>query len=171
MDHLLPHLYAELRKLAAGRLRDESPGQTIQATELVHEAYLRLVDAQRSTQWSSRAHFFVAVADAMRRILIERARRKTRLKHGGLYSRTAFDEDMIFRCDENHELIAIDELLLEFAEIEPKHAELVKLRFFAGFSIDETAEILGISRSTAKRSWAYARAWLTAELVDFEPSK
>lgn len=160
-EQLLPLVYEELRKLAAVRLAQEKPGQTLQATALVHEAYLRLVGSgDREQSWNSRGHFFGAAAEAMRRILLNRARDKGRLKRGG--QRHRFDLDQIeLAVDAPHEdLLALDESIEQLAAESPECADVVKLRFFAGLSIDEAAEALGISPSTAKRHWAYARAWL-----------
>jgi RNA polymerase sigma factor (TIGR02999 family) len=165
-DQLLPLVYEELRKLATARLANEKPGQTLQATALVHEAYLRLVDVDHAEHWDNRRHFFAAAAEAIRRILVERARRKARVKHGGGRQRVDLDQVATFMEGPRDELIALDEVLAKFADLEPEKAELVKLRYFAGFSIDEAAELLHISRTTAKRYWAYARAWLLAELAD-----
>ena len=136
-DRLLPLIYDELRKLATQRLAREKPGQTIQATSLVHDAYLRLVDAENSKQWDSRGHFFSAAAEAMRRILIERARKKQRVKHGGGFQRVELDGVAAISDDRNDELIALDEALARFAEVESDRAELVKLRYFAGLTIEE----------------------------------
>jgi RNA polymerase sigma factor (TIGR02999 family) len=160
---LLPLVYDELRKLAAARLAQEKPGQTLQATALVHEAYLRLVDAEQVQQWNSRGHFFAAAAEAMRRILIDNVRRKRRPKHGGDRQRIDLDEAL---CLDNprDDLLALDEALTRLAAQEPIKAELVKLRYFAGLSLEETATVLGIAPVTAKRYWVVARAWLFAEL-------
>jgi RNA polymerase sigma factor (TIGR02999 family) len=163
-DRLLPLVYSELRKLAASRLARERPGQTLQATALVHEAYLRLVDGEVAQRWDSRAHFFAAAAEAIRRILIEQARRKARIKHGGGKQRIDLDEGATFIAGPREEFLALDEALARFEKIVPEKARLVKLRYFAGLSIDEAADVLRISRSTAKRHWIYARAWLLAEL-------
>jgi RNA polymerase sigma factor (TIGR02999 family) len=160
----LPLVYSELRKLAASRLARERPGQTLQATALVHEAYLRLVDGEVAQRWDSRAHFFAAAAEAIRRILIEQARRKARIKHGGGKQRIDLDEGATFIAGPREEFLALDEALARFEKIVPEKARLVKLRYFAGLSIDEAADVLRISRSTAKRHWIYARAWLLAEL-------
>ena len=165
-EKLLPLVYEELRKLAAGRLAKENHGQTLQATALVHEAYLRLVDTRQAQHWDSRGHFFTAAAESIRRILIERARRKGRVRHGGGMKRLDLDQAASVAEETGGELLALDEALTRFAALEPGKAELVKLRYFAGLSIDEAAEMLGISRSTAKRYWIYARAWLLAEIHD-----
>jgi RNA polymerase sigma factor (TIGR02999 family) len=169
---LLPLVYDELRSLAAQKLAHEKPGQTLSATALVHEAFIRLVDADPGQHWDSRGHFFAAAAEAVRRILVENARRKARVKHGGGRHRVDLENVAILDEGPQEELIALDEALARFARMEPQKAELVKLRYFAGFSIDEAADLLQISRSTAKRYWIYARAWLLAELADeSEPEK
>lgn len=165
-EKLLPFVYDELRKLAAVRLAKENLGQTLQPTALVHEAYLRLVDGEQARHWDSRGHFFAAAAESIRRILIERARRKGRVRHGGGMKRLDLDQAASVAEETGHELLALDEALTRFAALEPAKSELVKLRYFAGLSIDEAAEVLGISRSTAKRYWVYARAWLLAEIHD-----
>jgi RNA polymerase sigma factor (TIGR02999 family) len=165
-DQLLPLVYYELRKLAAARLAQEKPGQTLQATALVHEAYLRLVGSEQIPQWDSRGHFFAAAAEAMRRILVEKARCKASLKRGGDYHRTELT-DLPERFDgDPADLIALDEALRKLETEQPQHAQLVKLRYFAGCSLEETAQIMGISRATAQRNWAYARAWLYGQLSD-----
>lgn len=161
---LLPLLYDELKALAAARLASENPGQTLQATALVHEAYLRLVGNDPSKPWNGRGHFFAAAAEAMRRILIDRARRRDRTKHGGDLERIAFDGLDIVDDATGPDVLALDEALTKLAAARPEIAELVQLRFFAGLSIDDTAAILGISPSTADRHWTYARAWLFREL-------
>ena len=163
---LLPLVYDELRKLAAARLADEKPGQTLQATALVHEAYLRLVDGDRARHWESRAHFFAAAAEAMRRLLIDQARRKRRPKHGGGRTRLSLDEALCLRETPDDDLLALDEALQQLARQEPAKAELVKLHYFAGLSLEEAGRALGISHRTAKRHWAYARAWLYAAICD-----
>jgi RNA polymerase sigma factor (TIGR02999 family) len=168
-EQLLPLVYDELRNLAAQRLAQEAPGQTLQATALVHEAYLRLVDADRVQRWDSRAHFFAAAAEAMRRILIDRARRKRRPKHGGGRTRVSLDEALCLR-ETPDDLLALDEALQQLARQEPAKAELVKLHYFAGLSLEEAGRALGISHRTAKRHWAYARAWLYAAICDAPPS-
>jgi len=167
---LLPLVYDELRKLAAARLADEKPGQTLQATALVHEAYLRLVDGDRARRWESRAHFFAAAAEAMRRLLIDQARRKRRPKHGGGRTRLSLDEALCLRETPDDDLLALDEALQRFAREEPAKAELVKLHYFAGLSLEEAGRALGVSHRTAKRHWAYARAWLYAATRDAPPS-
>ncbi len=163
-EALLPLVYDELRKLAAQRLAQEKPGQTLQATALVHEAYLRLVGAQ-DPGWDGRGHFFAAAAEAMRRMLIDRARHKRRPKHGGDRCRVDLDE-AISIVEPKDDLLALDDALTRLAAHEPVKAELVKLRYFAGLSLDESASCLGISRATAKRYWAVARAWLYAALEE-----
>ncbi|MBM4000019.1 MAG: sigma-70 family RNA polymerase sigma factor [Planctomycetes bacterium] len=163
-ERLLPFVYDELRKLAAARLAHEKPGQTLQATALVHEAYLRLVDVEKVQRWDSRRHFFAAAAEAIRRILIENARKKARVRHGGGRKRVDLDEALSLAEESGADLLSLDDLLSRFAVLEPVKAELVKLRYFAGCSIDEAADLLGISRTSAKRYWTYARAWLLAEL-------
>ena len=148
---LLPLVYAELRKLAAQKLAKEKPGQTLEATALVHEAYLRLVDTDKAQQWNSRGHFFAAAAEAMRRVLVENARRKQRVKHGG-----------------GRQRLDLDEALTRLAERDPSRAELVKLRFFAGLTMPEAAQALGLSLATAERHWTFVRTWLFAELTGGE---
>ena len=168
-EQLLPLVYDELRKLAAQRLAQEKPGQTLQATALVHEAYLRLVDVDKVQHRDSRGHFFFAAAEAMRRILIDQARRKRRPKHGGDRKRVDLNEAVSLREDSN-DLLALDEALDTFAHEEPVKANLIKLHYFAGLSLEEAAQALGISYRTAKRHWAYARAWLYAAICDAPPS-
>jgi RNA polymerase sigma factor (TIGR02999 family) len=157
---LLPLLYDELRRLAADRLAHEKPGQTLQPTALVHEAYLRLVDPNRSQQWNGRGHFFAAAAEAMRRILVENARRKRGLKHGGGLQRVNLDEAVVCAPEPADDLLALNEALDQLAREDPVKAELVKLKYFAGLSVQEAADALGISRATADRYWAYAKVWL-----------
>jgi RNA polymerase sigma factor (TIGR02999 family) len=159
-EELLPLIYQELRRLAAKLLAQEPAGQTLQATALVHEAYVRLVDAEAEQKWSHRGHFFAAAAEAMRRILVEKARRKQRVKHGGEHQRVELDDERLVCVVPAGQMLALDEALERFDQEEPDKAQLVKLRFFAGLSIEEAAEILGISRATASRYWTYARAWL-----------
>src|SRR5262249_37022172 len=170
-DQLLPIVYDELRKLAAQKLAQEKPGQTLQATALVHEAYLRLVGADPELTWDSRGHFFAAAAEAMRRILVESARKKKRHRHGGGRRRLDLQEAVSLADAPHDELLALDEALPRLAAREPAKAELVKLRYFAGLSIDEAADLMRISRSTAKRYWAFARAWLLAEIDDAEAER
>jgi RNA polymerase sigma factor (TIGR02999 family) len=168
-EQLLPLIYDELRKLAAQKLVQENSGQTLQATALVHEAYLRLVGAGGQQPWDSRGHFFAAAAEAMRRILIDNARRKRRPKHGGDHKRVSLDEALCLGEAPDDDLLALDEALQTLAGEEPAKAELVKLHFFAGMTLEEAGEILGISHRTAKRHWAYARAWLYAAICDAQP--
>ena len=162
-DELLPLVYEELRRLAAQKMSHEPPGQTLQATALVHEAYIRLVGSE-DQNWSGRTHFFAAAAEAMRRILIDNARRKQRLKRGGARQRVDLDKVNITFEDPSTNIIALDEALAKLAEEDPVKADLVKLRYFAGLTIEQSAEILNISRATAERYWSYARAWLFDEI-------
>jgi RNA polymerase sigma factor (TIGR02999 family) len=163
-ERLLPLVYDELRKLAAQKLTQEKPGQTLQATALVHEAYLRLVDVQQAQHWNSRGHFFAAVAEAMRRILVERARRNGRIRHGGGLRRAELlDEEVAAPADEE-QILLLDEALTRLAAARPQAAELVKLRFFAGLTLEETAPVLALSPRTARRLWAFARAWLRRDM-------
>src|SRR5215471_6743158 len=163
-EQLLPLVYDELRKLAAQKMDQEKPEQTLQATALVHEAYVRLVDADRAQHWNSRGHFFAAAAEAMRRILVDNARRKHSLKRGGACRRLDLDEAVT--CDEGpaEELLSLSEALDGLAAEDPRKAELVKLRYFTGLSVQEAADVLGISRATADRYWAYAKVWLYCAL-------
>jgi RNA polymerase sigma factor (TIGR02999 family) len=163
-EHLLPLVYDELRKLAAQKLAQEKPGQTLQATSLVHEAYLRLVDVDKVQHWNSRGHFFAAAAEAMRRILIERARRKCSLRSGGKRHRCELRDDDCLDVPSDEALLDLDEVLAKLAAADPQAADLVKLRVFAGMTVDEIAQLQGISPRTVKRNWAYARAWLGREL-------
>jgi len=165
-EQLLPLVYDELRRLAAQKLAEEKPGQTLQATALVHEAYLRLVDKTQPQQWDNQRHFFAAAAEAMRRILVDSARRKRRAKHGGDRQRLDIEVAAPIDADRSDDLLALDEALTKLASEDPRKADLVKLRYFAGFTLDEAADLLGISRATAKRYWTYARAWIYAELSD-----
>src|SRR5688572_3521898 len=163
-EELLPIVYGELRRLASARMSQERAGQTLQPTALVHEAWLRLGDGV-DRRWENRAHFFGAAAEAMRRILIERARHRLALRHGGGQERVDLDGlEIAAPTDKDDELLAVHEVLEKFAALEPRKAEIVKLRYFAGFSIEEAAEALHISEPTAKRDWAYARAWLFREI-------
>jgi RNA polymerase sigma factor (TIGR02999 family) len=158
---LLPLVYAELRRLAARELAGERPGQTLQPTALVHEAYLRLVGKDGTgPRWEGRGHFFAAAAEAMRRILVETARRKGRLKRGGGHRRVDLRDVQAVAATPPEDLLALDEALTQLAAEDARKAELVKLRFFAGLSVEEAARCLGVSRATADRHWAYARAWL-----------
>jgi RNA polymerase sigma factor (TIGR02999 family) len=159
-ERLLPLVYDELRSLAARKITRELPGQTLQATALVHEAYLRLVDPDRIQRWDSRGHFYAAAAEAMRRILVDRARRKRTAKHGGQFQRQDLQDVEIVAAEPAEDLLALDEALTRLAAEDPAKAELVKLRYFAGLSLEDSAHALGISSATAKRNWAYARAWL-----------
>jgi RNA polymerase sigma factor (TIGR02999 family) len=169
-EQLLPLVYDELRRLAAQKLSQETPGQTLEATGLVHEAYVRLVGTDNEKRWDNRGHFFAAAAEAMRRILVENARRKGRCKHGGGMVRQEFDELQMTAPALGEDLLALDEALNKLAENDPIKAELVKLRHFAGLSVDQAAEALGISAATADRYWAYARAWLRTEITGGDPS-
>jgi RNA polymerase sigma factor (TIGR02999 family) len=163
-EQLLPLVYDELRQLAAQRLAREKPGQTLQATALVHEAYLRLVDVDKARPWNSRGHFFAAAAEAMRRILVERARRRKRRKHGGEWQRVNLDEADLVCLLPADELLSLHEALDRLAELDAVAAELVKVHCFAGLSIEEAAAFLGLPRTTAYRHWTYARAWLFSRL-------
>jgi RNA polymerase sigma factor (TIGR02999 family) len=164
-EELIPLVYEELRLLAAQKLSQEPPGQTLQATALVHEAYIRLVEADDQS-WNSRGHFFRAAAEAMRRILVENARRKGRIKRGGNLQRVELSEDAPADSTQNidYKLITLDEALDRFAQKDKLKADLVKLRYFAGLTIPQAAEILDISHATAERHWTYARCWLRAEI-------
>jgi RNA polymerase sigma factor (TIGR02999 family) len=161
---LLPLVYDELRKLAAQRLAREGPGQTLQATALVHEAYLRLVGSEKGQRWSGRGHFFAAAAEAMRRVLVERARHKGSRKHGGGSRRVDLGEAATCALGPADDILALNEALDRLAEEDPRKAELVKLRYFTGLSVQEAADVLGVSRATADRWWAYAKAWLYCAL-------
>jgi RNA polymerase sigma factor (TIGR02999 family) len=163
-EQLLPLVYDELRQLAAARLAREAPGNTLDATALVHEAYVRLVGPDNTNRWDNRGHFFAAAATAMRRILIERARQKQRLIHGGGRRRQAMDPDLVAAPEPDEELLALDAALAKLAQRDPQKARLVELRYFAGLTGDQAAEILGISPSTADRHWVFARAWLRREV-------
>ena len=164
-EELLPLVYDELRRLAGARLAREAPGQTLQATALVHEAWLR-VSAGQARDWNGRGHFFAVAAEAMRRILIDNARRKRAVRHGGALHRTALPEDLaaVVTAAGDDELLLVHEALDRFAAVDARKAELVKLRYFAGLTLAEAAALLGISEPTAKRDWAYARAWLFREV-------
>jgi RNA polymerase sigma factor (TIGR02999 family) len=169
-DQLLPLVYDELRKLAAQNLAQERPGQTLDATALVHEAYLRLVDVKKTPHWNSRGHFFAAAAEAMRRILVEHARRKHREKHGGGRQRVELNEALLIRHPQEEQLLAIHDALDQLAKEDSQAAELVKLRFFAGLSVEQAGEAIGLPRSTAYVHWAYARASLRVLLaLDADP--
>jgi len=164
-EQLLPQVYDELRKLAAQKLAQEKPGQTLQATALVHEAYVRLVDVDKAQHWNSRGHFFAAAAEAMRRILVERARSKARDKHGGEWERVDFEKLDVTTSVSPDQLVALDDALTRLATLDHLAGELVKLRYFAGMALEQAATLLGISTATAYRHWAYARAWPRSELL------
>jgi RNA polymerase sigma factor (TIGR02999 family) len=163
-DELLPLVYEELRLLAAQMMSQERPGQTLQATALVHEAYLRLVEGGDEQDWNSRGHFFKASAEAMRRILIENARRKRRIRHGGVRQRIDLPEDGLTMESASEDLLALDEALTELEVNDKTKAELVKLRYFAGLTLEQTAQALNISIATAQRYWVYAKAWLFRQI-------
>jgi len=163
-EQLLPLVYDELRKLAAAKLVQEKPGQTLQATALVHEAYLRLVDVDEAQHWNSRGHFFAAAATAMRRILIDNARRKAGLQHGGNRHRERIPLDDIASRESPGFVLAIDEALDKLARENERVAQLVELRYFGGLTVEEAAKTLGVTDRTARRYWAYAKAWLLEEL-------
>jgi RNA polymerase sigma factor (TIGR02999 family) len=163
-SQLLPLVYDELRRLAAQRLAQEKPGQTLEATALVHEAYLRLVNVEEPQQWHGRGHFFAAAAEAMRRIMVENARRKQRPKHGGDRDQQELHPDLAAAPEAGEDMLALDEALTRLALQEPQVAQLVQLRYFGGLTIHEAAEILGVSPRTADSYWSYARSYLRAEL-------
>ena len=163
-EQLLPLVYDELRRLATAKIAHESPGQTLQATALVHEAYLKLVDVNRLRRWDSQGHFFAAAAEAMRRILVDRARRKHSQRRGGGMSKRALDHVEIAVPEPSTDVLAVHEALERFEQLDPLKAKLVKLRYFAGLTIPQAADAIGISASTADRYWSYARAWLHAEI-------
>jgi RNA polymerase sigma factor (TIGR02999 family) len=165
-EQLLRLVYDELRKLAAAKLANEKPGQTLQATALVHEAYLRLVDVETAQHWNSRGHFFTAAAESMRRILVDSTRRKRSIKAGGELDRIELNEDQLAVPGRRIDLIALDEALEKLAGHDSRKAELVKLRFFAGLSVSQAADALGISKSTAGADWAYAKSWLKLQMGD-----
>ena len=165
-EQLLPLVYNELRQLAVQRLAQEKPGQTLQATALVHEAYLRLVDVDRPQQWNGRGHFFAAAAEAMRRILVDNARRKQRPKHGGDRQRVALDDAYCLADDGAEQALLVNDALDKLAQEAPDKAAFVKLRFFAGLSAQEAAQALGISRATGDRYWAYAKVFIYCALED-----
>jgi RNA polymerase sigma factor (TIGR02999 family) len=164
-EKLLPLVYDELRKLATVKLAQERPGQTLQATALVHEAYLRLVGGQEAQNWNSRGHFFGAAAEAMRRLLIQKARRRRAEKRGGDRERIVLDLALLPAADRDERLLALDEAMSRLEEQHPEQARVVKLRFFAGLTIEEAAGAMGISDATADRYWVYARAWLQREMA------
>jgi len=167
-EQLLPLVYEDLRKIAAQKFAQERPGQTLQATALVHDAYIRLVDVDRVQQWNSRGHFFAAAAEAMRRILIEQVRRKRSQKRGGARDRCELSDENAVEIPLNDQLIDLDDALKKLATIDPQAAELARLRVFAGLTVDEIAEVQGISARTVKRNWDYARAWLGRELAAYD---
>jgi RNA polymerase sigma factor (TIGR02999 family) len=168
-QELLPLVYDELRELAERKLAQEKPGQTLQPTALVHEAYVRLVDVGKAQNWSSRRHFFAAAAEAMRRILVENARRKQSRKHGGHLARQDLAATDVAAPETPHEVLALDEAIQKLARQDQRAADVVQLRFFAGLPLPEVAKLLGISPRTADRLWAYARAWLHQELHASDP--
>jgi RNA polymerase sigma factor (TIGR02999 family) len=163
-EQLLPLVYEELRNLAAAKLAQEKTGQTLQATALVHEAYLRLCDGDRVQRWDSRGHFFAAAAEAMRRILIEQARGKKRQRHGGGLRRVELLDQSVAVPADGEQILLLDEALTKLAGIRPPAAKLVQLRFFAGLDVDEAAPLLGMSSRTARRLWVFAKAWLRREM-------
>jgi RNA polymerase sigma factor (TIGR02999 family) len=163
-NEVLPLVYQELRRLARSKLAHEVPGQSLQATGLVHEAYIRLIGSDQ--QWEGRRHFFAAAAEAMRRILIDRARKKKSIKHGGGLKRVNMNEQVLPQQATDEEMLIVNDLLDQFAEHHPQEAEIAKLHYFAGFSIRECAKALEIPSSTAHDRWRFARAWLVAEMID-----
>jgi RNA polymerase sigma factor (TIGR02999 family) len=167
-DELLPLVYDELRKLAAQRLAQEQGAQTLQATALVHEAYIRLVDTKKIQLWNSRGHFFAAAAEAMRRILVEAARRKCSLKRGGDHQRINIEVAASYTPESADDVLSLDEALSKLADEDPVKAQLVKLRYFAGLTVQQAADVLGISRATADRYWAYAKVWLYCQITGEE---
>lgn len=171
-DQLLPLVYDELRQLASQRLAQEKPGQTLQATALVHEAYIRLVDVEagKDQQWNSRGHFFAAAVEAMRRILVEQARGKRRVKHGGEWKRIDLNDACALVEAPSEDILSLDEALEALTKQDAVKAELVKLRYFGGLTIPEAADVLGISTATAERYWTFAKTWLYARLHDAEQS-
>jgi RNA polymerase sigma factor (TIGR02999 family) len=169
-EQLLPLVYDELRKLAAQRLAHENPGQTLQATALVHEAYLRLVDVEKAQAWNSRGHFFAAAAEAMRRILVDTARSRKAEKRGGDSRRANVELEELAAAQQDEKLLALHEAVDRLEQQDPVKAGLVKLRYFAGLSIRQAAEALGISTATADRYWAFARAWLQREMTGDDPA-
>jgi len=164
VDELTPLIYRELKRIAGGQLRNERPGHTLQATALVHEAYLKLVD-QRDVSWQNRAHFFGVAAQAMRRILLDYAKQRVREKRGGGQHRTTLDEGLAVAPERASDLVVIDEALSRLERLDARQAKIVELRFFGGLSVEETAEAMGISAPTVKREWAMAKAWLYRELA------
>jgi RNA polymerase sigma factor (TIGR02999 family) len=169
-EQLLPLVYDELRKLAAQKLAQEKPGQTLQATALVHEAYIRLVDVEHAQRWHGRGHFFGAAAEAMRRILVDNARRKQRPKHGGDRQRVELEEACSLADEAAAQVLLVNDALAKLAEESPQKAEFVKLRYFAGMSVQEAADALGISRATADRYWSYAKVFLYCAMEDAQNS-
>jgi RNA polymerase sigma factor (TIGR02999 family) len=165
-EELLPLIYGELRKLAAAKMAGESAGHTLQGTALVHEAYLRLVDVDHKKQWNSRGHFFAAAAEAMRRILVERARRNLRLRHGGGRQKMDLNHVEVAESEPGEKVLALSEALERLAAEEPQVSEVVKLRYFGGLTLEETAAALDISLRTANRHWSYAKAWLYQQLTE-----
>jgi RNA polymerase sigma factor (TIGR02999 family) len=165
-EQLLPLVYEELRKLASQKMAQENPGQTLQATALVHEAYIRLVDGDKAQHWDSRGHFFAAAAEAMRRILVENARKKATQKRGGDLQKIDIDGLDIADAASPEQLLAMDEAIAELATLDPAAGGIVKLRYFAGLSVEQAGAVLGVSSKTAYRHWSYARAWLHSELLD-----
>jgi RNA polymerase sigma-70 factor, ECF subfamily len=165
VDELLPVVYRELKRLAGAQLRGESPGHTLQATALVHEAYLKLID-QRDVTWQNRAHFFGVAAQVMRRVLLDYAKAKHRLKRGGHVHKTSLDEALVVAENRASDLVVIDVALQELEALDPRQGKVVELRFFGGLSVEETAEVMGISTATVKREWAMARAWLYRKLAE-----
>ena len=163
---VVPMVYGQLRGLAARKLANEPAGMTLSPTALVHEAYIRVAGNQDERHWDGRGHFYAAAAEAMRRILIEKARRRLSKKHGGEWKREVFDSVLIPAERKSEELLAVHECLDELAEDHPRQAELVKLRYFVGLTIDESAKTLGISHATAERDWSYARAWLRVKITN-----
>jgi RNA polymerase sigma factor (TIGR02999 family) len=163
-EQLLPLVYDELRQLAARKLAQEKPGQTLDATALVHEAYLRLVDVDQAQQWNSRGHFFAAAAEAMRRILVEAARRKGRIRHGGGLRRADWLDAEVADSSDDEQVLLLDEALTRLAAARPQAAAVVKLRFFSGLTVEEAAPLLGLSPRTARRLWVFARAWLRRDM-------
>ena len=163
-EQLLPLVYDELRRLAAAKMAQEKSGQTLQATALVHEAYIRLVDVEEAEHWNSRGHFFGAAAEAMRRILVENARRRSRVRHGGDWKRVEFEPEAFVASESVEDFLALDEALDRLAAEDPLSADLVKLRYFAGLTAPEAAKLLGISPRKADFMWSFARAWLRREM-------
>ncbi len=170
-EGLLPLVYEELRQLASQRLTNEPAGQTLQATALVHEAYLRLVDVEDPQQWNSRGHFFAAAAEAMRRILVENARRKRSVKHGGQFVRQELQEDAVAASSNRHDLLAVHETLDRLENVDAQAANLVKLRYFAGLTVPESANALGLSTRTAERLWTWSKAWIYNEIQKKQPGE